>query len=149
MTFPMKQHQASPACQARVCREVINGGSSWSCPAPLRHQTSKMQRTGHVLGWALWHPKGREPPDWCCAAAKHGVGIKRGCSKHETCPQLPTSPCIWGINGLEAAPTALALGAFTLGSALQGLMAGRGWWCPSFTLKRYFCWVGACVFLQK
>lgn len=93
---------------------------------PLWRQTSKMQHIGQVLGWALWHPKGRELPNHCCAPAKRGVGTKRGYSEYEAHPQLPVSPCSWGISGLKAAPTPSALGAFTLGSGLQGLDSWEG-----------------------
>lgn len=93
---------------------------------------------GRVLGWALWHPKGREPPNCCCAPAKHAVGVKRGFSEHEACPQLPMSPCSWGINELEAAPTPLALGAFPLGSALWGLDSWEGLVVSFLHAKRIF-----------
>lgn len=138
MTFPMKQYLVSPACQTRVCRRVIDGGSFWRCPDPPWHQTSKMQDIGCVLGWTSWHPKGRQPPNCCCAPARHGVGIKRGYSKCEACPQLPASPCSWRTYRLKSAPSPSPLGAFTLESALQGLGSWEGLVVSFFHTKRIF-----------
>lgn len=119
-------------------QESVDSGSFWTSPAPRTPKNIEMQHIGHILRWSLWCPKGREHPNRCCTPIKHGVGIKRGSSKCEGCPQLPTSSCSWGINGLKAAPTLLALGTFTLGLALQGLDSWEGLVLSFLYAKRIF-----------
>lgn len=75
------------------------------------------------------HPKGREPPNHCCAPGKRDLGMKWAYSRCEACWWLPRSPCGWwqpGNEGLKVSPSPSALSVLTLGCSLQGLESWEG-----------------------